>query len=394
MPRIEHNIYKIYLIKAARWLMLTTPYVPLFMGENGIDKSGFAFIAALQALVIIICEIPSGYLADIIGRKKTLVIGAFLGALGYLIYSISFSFSGFLLAMIALGIGQSLISGSDSAMLYETLAAMNKRVEYSRYEGRVIALGSLLETIGAPLGGVLAIASMRYPFIAQAVVALIAIPAALTLVEPQDEARVHQRSFNLFPALKRSLLRDHGLLMLVVYSALIGGGTYTMAKSIPYWFNESVHASAFQLGLFWSMLNLCAAFFSHQAHKVERRFNPPVFMALIGLVVGGGFLALGTLPAYGAVAALLLFYSMRGLATPILKNYINSNTSSEVRATVLSVRMFLVYVVFAALFPLMGQVGDISGWDAALTFAGGSFLTIYALAFGIFYLLSRRTPSA
>lgn len=127
MAHIEHNIYKIYLIKAARWLMLTTPYVPLFLGENGIHKSGFAFLAALQALVIIICEIPSGYLADVIGRKRTLIIGALLGALGYVIYSISFSFSGFLVALIALGVGQSLISGSDSAMLYETLSALNKR---------------------------------------------------------------------------------------------------------------------------------------------------------------------------------------------------------------------------------------------------------------------------
>jgi MFS family permease len=391
MRRIEHNIVKIYLIKAARWLMLTTPYVPLFMGENGIDKSEFAFLAALQALVIIICEIPSGYLADVIGRKKTLIIGDFLGALGYLIYSISFSFGGFLVALIALGAGQSLISGSDSAMLYETLAALNKRGEYSRYEGRVIAWGSLLETIGAPLGGVLAIVSLRYPFIAQAVVALIAIPAALTLVEPQEEARVHQRSFNLIPALKGSLLLDRRLLVLVVYSALIGGGTYTMAKSIPYWFNESVHASAFQLGLFWSMLNLCAAFFSHQAYKVEKRFNPSVFMALVGLVVASGFLALGTLPAYAAVVALLLFYSMRGLAAPILKNYINANTSSEVRATVLSVRMFLVYVIFAAMFPIMGQVGDLSDWDTALIFAGSSLLSMYALACAIFYLCSRRT---
>lgn len=258
----------------------------------------------------------------------------------------------------------------------------------------MIALGSLLETIGAPLGGLLAIASLRYPFIAQAVVALIAIPAALTLVEPQEEARVHGRSLNLFPALKRSLLLDRRLLLLVVYSALIGGGTYTMAKSIPYWFNESVNASAFQLGLFWSMLNLCAALFSHQAYRVEKYFNPAVFMGLVGLVVGSGFLALGILPAYGAVAALLLFYSMRGLATPILKNYINTNTNSEVRATVLSVRMFLVYVMFAALFPFMGQVGDISGWGTALSVAGGTFLSIYALALAAFYVIRKRVSSA
>jgi amino acid transporter len=90
------------------------------------------------------------------------------------------------------------------------------------------------------------------------------------------------------------------------------------------------------------------------------------------------------------MGVLLAFYCARGLATPILKNYINENTGSEVRATVLSLRMFLVYILFAALFPLMGHVGDVSGWGSALTLAGSSFLFIYALALVIFFLLQRR----
>ena len=380
MARIEHNILKIYLIKTARWLMLTTPFLPLFMAENGIDKSGYGLLASIQALSIVFFEVPSGYLADAIGRKKTLVLGSVLGALGYVIYSVSFSFSGFLIAMVALGIGQSLISGSDSAMLYETLVDMNRTGEYSRYEGRVIALGSLMETIGAPLGGLLAVTSLRYPFIAQSVVALIALPAALTLVVPEQEARLRGKLMNLFPALKRSLLLDRTLLLLVIYAALVGGGTYTMAKAIPYWFNESFASSAMQLGIFWSVLNLSAAFFSHHAYKVERRFNPTVFMAIIGSVVSVSFIALGLLPAYPAIVVLVLFYCIRGLATPILKNYINEQTESQVRATVLSVRMFLVYVLFAALFPVMGWVGDASGWRTALILAGICFAVIYGSA--------------
>nr|WP_320115885.1 MFS transporter [uncultured Desulfuromonas sp.] len=391
MTRIEHNILKIYLIKAARWLMLTTPFVPLFIGENGIDKSGYGLLASIQALAIVCCEVPSGYLADAIGRKKTLVLGSVLGALGYVIYSLSFSFTGFLIAMVVLGIGQSLISGSDSALLYETLVAVNKTGEYSRYEGRVIALGSLLETIGAPLGGLLAMASLRYPFIGQAVVALIALPAALTLVEPDSEAHIHGRTMNLLPALKRSLLMDRTLLLLVVYAALVGGGTYTMAKAIPYWFNESFASSAMQLGIFWSVLNLSAAFFSHHAYKVERRLNRGAFMAIVGGVVSLSFIALGFLPAYPAMVVLILFYCTRGLATPILKNYINEQTESQVRATVLSVRMFLVYVAFAVLFPVMGWIGDSSGWSRALTLAGIFFGVIYLSALSIFALVRKRT---
>jgi MFS family permease len=390
MNNIEHNITKIYLIKTARWLMLTTPYLPLFMGENGIDKSSYSLLAAIHALSVIIFEIPSGYLADAIGRKKTLILGSVLGALGYVVYSLSFSFSGFLLAMVALGLGQSLISGSDSAMLYETLMSMKKAGEYSRYEGRLIAFGSFMETIGAPLGGLLAAMSLRYSFIAQALVALIAVPAALTLVEPHGEIAAQGRSANLLPALKKSLLLDRKLLSLVCYSALIGGATYTMAKSIPYWYNETVQSSALELGLFWSALNLSAALFSAYAYRLERKINRLGFMATIGLVVSLGFIGLGYAPTYLAIALLFLFYCFRGLATPILKNYINDHTGSDIRATVLSVRMFLVYVIFAALFPLMGWVGDTSSWGHALVFAGAIFAFFTTIAVLALYLGQKR----
>ncbi len=394
MNKIEHNITKIYLIKSARWLMLTTPYLPLFMGENGIDKSSYGLLAAIHALSIIVLEIPSGYLADVIGRKKTLVLGSLLGAFGYIIYSMSFSFSGFLLAMVTLGIGQSLISGADSAMLYETLVAVKKQGQYSKYEGRLIAIGSFMETAGAPLGGLLALASLRYPFIGQAVVALIAVPAALTLIEPQCQKVLKGHTTNILTTLKKSLLFDRKLLLLVFYSALIGTGTYTMAKAIPYWHSETIQSSALELGLFWSALNLSAALFSSYAYKVERKINRLTFMTGIGLMVSLCFFGLGATSNYAsqypAIALLFLFYCCRGLATPILKNYINDHTSSEIRATVLSVRMFLVYVMFAVLFPVMGWVGDLSNWGNALMLAGCYFASFSSAAIVVFYLAQKQ----
>ncbi len=389
MKKIEHNIIKIYLIKTARWLMLTTPYLPLFMGENGIDKSSYGLLAAIHALSVIFLEIPSGYLADAIGRKKTLVIGSVLGACGYVVYSLSFSFSGFLLALVCLGIGQSMISGSDSALLYETLVAVKKEKDYSRYEGRVIALGSFMETAGAPLGGLLAAVSLRYPFIAQALIACIAVPAALTLIDPRDETYHKGRSINLLPALKKTLLLDRKLLLLIFYSALIGTGTYTMAKAIPYWHSETLQSSVAELGFFWSALNLTAALFSTFAYKFERIIDRSSFMVVVGLIVSLCFFGLGYSPASLSIAVLFLFYGCRGLATPILKNYINDHTSSDVRATVLSVRMFFVYVMFAVLFPVMGWVGDKSTWNNALIFAGGFFVLFSSIALVAMYFQSR-----
>ena len=212
------------------------------------------------------------------------------------------------------------------------------------------------------------------------------------LLERKVRQTARGRVANILPTLKKSLLFDRKLLLLVFYSALIGAGTYTMAKAIPYWYSETVQSSALELelGLFWSALNLSAALFSSYAYKVERKINRLTFMTGIGLVVSLGFFGLGCVSQYPAIALLFLFYSCRGLATPILKNYINENTSSDVRATVLSVRMFLVYVMFAVLFPVMGWVGDLSNWGSALMVAGSYFALFSSAAIVIFYLVQKQ----
>ena len=52
-------------------------------------------------------------------------------------------------------------------------------------------------------------------------------------------------------------------------------------------------------------------------------------------------------------------YVNRGLATPVMRTYINDITPSNMRATVLSIRSFCIRVTFAIMAPLMGWIADI-----------------------------------
>ena len=52
-------------------------------------------------------------------------------------------------------------------------------------------------------------------------------------------------------------------------------------------------------------------------------------------------------------------YIIRGLATPVMRTYINDITPSNIRATVLSVRSFCIRVTFAIVAPLLGWIADI-----------------------------------
>ena len=107
------NIWKLYLIKISKWFMLFMPYVVPFYHANGLDMHQIMVLQAIYSISIIALEIPSGYFADVIGRRRTLILGVIMGAIGMGLYSISYGFMGFLIAELVLGFGQSFISGAD-----------------------------------------------------------------------------------------------------------------------------------------------------------------------------------------------------------------------------------------------------------------------------------------
>lgn len=85
--------------------MLYMPIVKLFYEENGLDNFQLFLLHGVYSLVIALLEIPSGYAADIWGRKNALIMGTTFGSIGFAIYSFTYGFWGFLLAELALGVG-------------------------------------------------------------------------------------------------------------------------------------------------------------------------------------------------------------------------------------------------------------------------------------------------
>jgi len=122
MRKLPHpNIWKLFVIKGLLWFMVIMPVIVLFFQDIGLDLQEIMILTASYSLSVALMEIPSGYTADQIGRKKTLVLGCTLAFLGFVLFSLSYSFWWFLIAEVLLGIGNSFISGADSALMYDSL---------------------------------------------------------------------------------------------------------------------------------------------------------------------------------------------------------------------------------------------------------------------------------
>ncbi|NOQ24940.1 MAG: MFS transporter [Bacteroidales bacterium] len=374
---LKSNISKLYLIKIAKWFMLFMPFMIPFYEDNGLTYSQIAILKAIYSISIVVLEIPSGYLADVLGRKKTLIIGTILGFIGFFTYSISYGLIGFIIAEIILGFGQSLISGADSAILYDTLDDLGKKDEYTKYEGRVISIGNLSETLAGIAGGILVGISLRFPYIVQTGVAFIAIPAALTLIEPDRKTSALNFGFKyILRIVKDSLYDNRALRWNILHSSIIGAATLTMATLIVQKYLLLIEIPLFYFGIIWPVLNLTVGAVALFAYKIEAKFKKTNSLILITIFIPLGYIALSQVVGYWGLLILFIFYVFRGFATPILKDYINQLCNSDVRATVLSVRNFVIRIFFAIIGPFVGWQTDKFSLESAILLTGIIFLVV------------------
>lgn len=360
--------------------MLTMPVILIFYNANKLEIRHLFVIQAAYSLTIVLFELPSGYLADRWGRKKTLLAGALLNFGGYLMYSVSYGFEGFLMAQLMLGIGMSFMSGSDTAMLYDTLASMGQQNRYLKIEGRMTSVGNFAEAAAGIAAGFLLLVSPRFPFICQAFVALIAVPAALLLIEPPLPAHLNKpRPRELLNTLKNALFVHPDLRRNLFLSSVLGASTLTMAWFVqPFLQKTGVPETLY--GILWTVLNASVGLTALMAYRIERRLGEKRSVWLVVVFTTAGYIALASFQSAWAILFILMFYLVRGIATPVLKDYLNKHLTADTRASVLSLRSLIIRGIFATLGPVWGWATDHISLQSALVMAGITYL-IFALPF-------------
>ena len=378
------NTIQLYLIKIAKWFNLVMPIVVLFYQDNGLNMSQIFLLKSVYSIAMVAAELPSGYLADVWGCRRTLLLGAILGTIGIIIYSISSGFTSFLGAEIVLGIGFSFVSGADSAMLYDSLKAENREGEYIKYEGRITSAGNFAEALAGVAGGLLATISLRTPYYFQIFIAAIAIPAAFFLKEPQHVQERVQLKMKEILSIVRLTYQQVEMRSAILISSFTGAATLTYAWFVqPYFELAGVPVSVF--GILWTMLNLSAGVFSMFSYRIERWLGKRNTLLLIVIFLSAGFILTSIEISLAGIAILFGFYMVRGIATPVLKDYINQYTDSKVRATILSVRNFEIRIIFAVIGPILGYLTDTFSLQTAMLVAGIVYLFAALLSIRPFF---------
>jgi MFS family permease len=374
MPAEDRRVASdLRLFTAYRFLSTAYLFVPvlvLFFQQRGLDFTQIALLNSVYALTAIVCEVPTGVLADRFGRRNAMVAGALLMALGCLVDYVGTSFWVFALGEGLLALGLTLSSGADSAYLYDLLRDAGRVDRYRALEGRATAAKLVGSAAALFVGGLVARHHLADTYAVSACLCVVAALVAALLGERHaapvmrvpmwDSMRSATRVVITRPRLRAAILFS------VVTFTLLRMGLYLQ----PTWLAQGGLGVA-SIGGTLAALSLVAAVGAEGIEQVRRRFDERVLVVLLPLGIGLAYLAL---PRVGWPIGLVFFIVHalgNGIYSPLSKDLLNREiTDSGQRATVLSIESMARRLGFGAFAPLAGLLIDRQNLSAGLQATG------------------------
>lgn len=396
MNRMErallHNILKVYGIGICHAFQLILPvFVPLLLGK-GLSMSEILQTQAIFALTVAMFEVPSGYLADVYGRKVTLIASAVLMLLGYACLYSAQTFTDFLVFEVVMGVALSLSSGSDMAMLFDSqlaLQKLNSKFKLPATVGRLVAFTSLSEGIAAIVASVLFLVldvelAFEWILALQLLFGLPPLIITLTLVEPPRTIKSSSHQENARSIATTLIYGDRLVLWIAVATVVFGlFAMFAFWTYQRFWELEGVPIEYF--GYLWAVHCILRGVAAQFASRLEGWIGSKPLLALAAAMPAAGFLGMASLSGWAAVACALIFPISRGLNAVVLFDSLNSRVDSAFRATINSVLNLAIRAVFIVAGPLLGLAIDELGMNATLLLLSASAAPL--LGFATFMLL-------
>lgn len=377
---INSNIWKLYILRGLVFAWFPIPTMILFYQSHGLDLEQAVLLKTIFSLSILVLEVPSGYIADRLGRKFCLVAGGVIWTLGWLFYCVGNSWSIFALAEILTGIAGSLISGADTAIAYETLLQLNRSSDYRILEGRLVAIAGITEAVCGIIGAAIAQRNLVYPFYLQTVCLLLYCCLALTLKEPKRQLEIvnAQRIESL-----KTIIIDVFISRPNLCWTILLGSTFSSASFLIVWLSQDylkqINVSIAAMGWAWALFHGMMSLASVNARRVEAAWGMKKTLLVLVLSLSMAYMLLGSINNLGGIVFIGIIYLVRGIYSPLVLNLINQQIPSSVRATVLSLNSFAFRLSFAIIAPVLGAIAAAESLSLALLVGGWYFLLVGGL---------------
>ena len=322
--------------------------------QNRLSAAEAILLYAFYDIGTTALEVPSGYMSDRIGRRFTLIASGVAALIGALLLSFGDGFAVFALAQVFLGASTAFNSGTDSAFLFESLAATKRETEVEAQELRAWRFSFIALAVSAVLGGVMSYMDESLPFITSALASAMVLVITLKFREtPQRTSPVPQGSELMRLASLKPAMTQPVLAWLFLLSVLMYGFSH-----IPFVFGQPFILEALATvglsseapivsGTTSALMMLLSVATSLIALRLRNAIGlPAILMLAFALqIMLVSLLALSN--SLLAIALLFLRMVPNSLSQPFILARIQPLLADESRATYLSLRSFCARLLFA-----------------------------------------------
>ena len=382
---LENNIKKLYLMSFVTNTNFHLVVFTIFLLSKGFNMKEFFLIVTAFMLVMLLMEIPTGAFSDKISRKWSLIIASLIGIPTMITIILSNTLIVVITAMAISGVAGAFISGTDSAMMYDTLKALKREKEFKKINGKLLWYNGWAGAIGGIFGGLLAQLQLSFAWWATFIAGIFILFIQITLVEPPfyKESK-HEESYLLH--LGRSF--RHSFTGNASFFVLYAGIAWLFFH-IGFWlwqpYLKLISIPVFLVGVFYAVERIINGYASKKADFVEEKIGMKYSLLLIPIILSLSFLLQSQFVLIFGFLFIFLQSITGGYFYPLLEDYINKRIPSSKRATILSIKNMISSLLFVVLSPLVGIYIDVYSLTTALLLMG-----IVLLAISLMFFMVKR----
>ncbi len=360
--QMARNLRLLSAFRALQMTLFPVAVVPLYwQDELGLTMTEIFLVQALFGLFAGVLEFPGGVLADRIGYCRAMRLSTIASSVGWVVLGVAPDFWTVVAGELMLACSLALSSGTDAALMYESLLERDEEEAFTRWFGRSRSLGAAAEGSAALFAGLLLTIWPPLPFFVQAGVSASNFAITLFLVEPARPADHELQGLDRI----RSVVHLAAVASPRLRASIAAVAALGFATFIPVWmmavYAEQAGVPVAWIGLVWAIANYVVALGHFLSDRTALALGTIASLLLCTALIGLGLLGLGLSTA---TFGFLFYYAIclaRGLNGPLLSHVQQRLIPSSDRASLLSINSLIFRLLFFALGPLLGWGMDTHG---------------------------------
>lgn len=356
---LESNIWKYYVFQFLLNLQLWWPIWIIYLTEErGLTLGQVTLIDVPFWFSIILLQVPAAALSDRIGRKPTLIASAATMGLAVSLFGLASSFPLLLVSYLIWGISFSLLFGTESAFVFDSLKALGRDAEYTKVYGRAWGLAAAAMLAGTLAGAPLADAtSLPFPIIVSGAIAGAAAVFALFLVEP-SERTTSKLSYGRIIGDSAHLVRTNpGVRYAILfYGAVTIGAVGPTFFFQPFLIDHNIDIA--NVGFWQTPARIAGIIGAVAAARIIATMGERWTFLAMPILLIAAYVLLGLWDSVYAQVAFPLMNFVVILSQPTVTNYLHRRVETEQRATVISMTNLIRSLVLIPAAPLLGALAE------------------------------------